>query len=408
MVEIPVEYKMRPDETEEDFKIRIGDARVRLGWTWQDAADFLNSELGYNYSESKYRKEYNFYLRGREAAEEDRERKFGKTEYSFSDGEKELREKYVSSAENVPYYRLMRQDARFERFYQMIAEQIKKYPAPIPTFCEYMPRDEEVEETEFFMTLADLHIGACFDVVGNSYSVEIAQQRFDKLLGEVSSFVQKKKIRTLSIISLGDVVQGILRISDLKLNEMAVVDAFVTAMRMIASFLNALSAYCNIDFYQVCYSNHDQLRPLGTKASELGAEDMGKILFAYLCDTLAGNSRIKIIGDTEHDYLEFSIFGFNCIALHGHQVANINTISKDLASRHRKFYDYVFLGHTHSAREVIASDGEHHDMEVLTAPSMVGVDPYAQKLMVGSKAAVKIFEFDPTYGHIASYKIILN
>ena len=24
MVEIPVEYKMRPDETEEDFKIRIG------------------------------------------------------------------------------------------------------------------------------------------------------------------------------------------------------------------------------------------------------------------------------------------------------------------------------------------------------------------------------------------------
>lgn len=394
-------YRRRPNESEEDYKIRLGGIRVQEGLTWQDLADIFNEELGYNYSESKYRKEYNLYLRGREDAEEERV----SPTIDFSQKETELRERYADSSENLSYYRLMRQDARFERFYKLIAEQIKKYPTPIAMPLESR---EQRGDREYLMTLADLHIGACFETVNNSYSVEIAKERLHSLAGKVKAFVSEKQIKKLNILSLGDVVQGILRISDLRLNEMAVVDAFVVAMRLIASFLNEVSRYCYIDFYQVCYSNHDQLRPLGTKASELGAEDMGKILFAYLKDTLAGNTRIQIIGDIEHDYLEFKIFDFECIALHGHQVRSIETVSKDLAIRHRKFFDYVFLGHTHSAKELIIGTGEHHNLEVLVSSSMIGEDPYAQKLMVSSKASVKVFEFDQVQGHVASYNIILN
>lgn len=109
-----------------------------------------------------------------------------------------------------------------------------------------------------------------------------------------------------------------LRISDVKLNEKAVVDAFVFGCRLLADFLNKLSAYCKIEFLQVCFSNHEQLRLLGSKASELANEDMGKILFAYLTDVLSNNDRITVIGDTNRDYIEFKIFNFNCIALHGH------------------------------------------------------------------------------------------
>ena len=41
---------------------------------------------------------------------------------------------------------------------------------------------------------------------------------------------------------------------------------------------------------------------------------------------------------------------------------------------------------------------------------MIVVQKFGQssKLFVGSKASVKIYEFDEVYGHIASYKIILN
>lgn len=83
-------------------------------------------------------------------------------------------------------------------------------------------------------------------------------------------------------------------------------------------------------------------------------------------------------------------------------------MSKDLTNRNRKFYDYVFVGHTHSAKEIINAEGKHHDLMTLVSGSFCGSDPYADKLMVGSKASCKIYGFDKKYGYIESYRIILN
>ena len=314
----------------------------------------------------------------------------------------------MTAAEKAPYYKELRQDSRFERFYKVVAEQIKQLPPP-----EFYPLsnneyDYHEEEHEFLVTLADLHMGAKFEAVNNSYSMDIAEQRIELLLERLGKFVQRHGIAKLKVLSLGDIVQGILRISDLRLNEVAVVDAFVRAMRLLAWFLNELTKFCYVEFLQVCYSNHDQLRPLGSKASELAGEDMGKILLAYLEDTLVNNERLSIHGDVNKDYLEFKIFDFDCIALHGHQISNLNNVSRDLTNRHRKFFDYVFLGHSHSAKELISGECEHHNAELLISSSIVGSDPFSDKLMVGSKASSKVFEFDRVYGHVGSYNIILN
>ena len=83
-------------------------------------------------------------------------------------------------------------------------------------------------------------------------------------------------------------------------------------------------------------------------------------------------------------------------------------VGKDLANRHRIFFDYIFLGHSHSAKEFIFAEGDSHDAEVLVAPSLIGSDPYSDKLFVGSKASIKIYGFDSKYGHTESYKFILN
>lgn len=406
-------FRRMPEESEEDYKIRVCGLRQDYRLTWQDLADIINQELGLSHTESKYRREYNLYLRGREDAQE--ERMTAPTEqpklrpeeeyYHFVGEEMELRERMMSSTERTPYYRLMRQDARFERFYKYVGAEIKRLP--VPNLLREIKAEEQGDH-EFVMALADLHIGACFESVNNKYSMKIAQERFEKLLSRMADFVGKHDIQHLRILSLGDIVQGILRISDLKLNEAPVIDALVFAMRLIADFLNKLSQYCYIDFLQVLYSNHDQLRPLGTKASELGAEDMGKILFAYLQDVLADNPRVSIVGDKEHEYLEFKIFDFNCIAMHGHQVKDVKNLYKDLANRHHKFYDYIFLGHTHSTKELVNAEGEHHECKTCVTGSFVGSCQYADSLFVGSKASVKIYEFDEVEGQIVSYQIILN
>ena len=406
-------YMIRDNESEDDYELRICSYHDSEGLTWDEIAGIINHVLEKNHTESRYRRLYKAYKTGHEAGETITKLEVGikgakpDADPKVNAEEQALREKYINSAENLSYYRLLRQDSRFQRFYETVAETFQRL-AP-PNFVD-INQDlyNERHTKEYVLTLADLHIGSKFEGVNNSYSIDEVYRRFNVLYTYMVKFIQDKGIGKLKILSLGDIVQGMLRITDVKLNESAVVDAFVIACRLLADFLNKLSKYCEIEFIQVCFSNHDQLRFIGTKASEFANEDLGKILFAYLTDILSLNDRVKILGDVDKDYVQFKIFDFECIALHGHQVNNIASISKDLTNRNRKFYDYVMLAHSHSAKELIAAEGEHHNIEVLVAPSFIGSCPYADKLMVGSKAGCKVFEFDNKYGHTASYNIILN
>lgn len=394
-----IEYKRLDDETEDDYILRVCGLKEDKQLFWDEVARIINKELDLNYTESRYRKLYSAYKKGKEEVE--------KEVIEFSPEEVEVREKYANSCDKIAYSRLMRQDARFERFYRLVGKQISQLPPP--QFLNENKINSYINnDKEHVLCFADLHIGAKFTSINNSYSMQEAQNRFEKALAYCRDYVSKNNVRKLTVLSLGDEIQGMLRISDLRLNEKCVVDAFVFAERLIANFLNELSKYCYIDYKMVVYSNHNQNRYLGTKASELAGEDMGKILYGYLTDVLALNDRVTVYANEEADYTEFKIFDFNFIMLHGHQISNIQNAIKDLSNTHHKFYDYVILGHTHSLKEYPGGEGEHYNMEVLVAPSVCGSDPYADKLQVGSKAGMVIFEFDKKYGYTDKHNIILN
>lgn len=422
------ELKVKPGETEDEYEIRICSLHDESDLTWDDIAAIINSALDWNYTESRYRKVWKAYCLGvKNTAVQRRPRSKEEGDYlstknksieidefekqpedpKYTEKEEDLREAYATTSDRLAYLRELRQDSRFERFYKNIAAAIEKVgKLEVPIFLN--PVQAKTQDKQYVVGLADLHLGAAFSAINNKYNIEIAKKRIEDSANYIKDFVLEKGLSEITILSLGDMIQGMLRTSDLKLNEKDVVDAFVIAERLLAGFLNSLSKYCKVKFIQVCYSNHEQPRYLGTKANELAGEDMGKILFAYLQDVLALNERVEIIGDTEKDYYEFKIFDFECFAEHGHQIKSIADANKNLTNRHRKFYDYVFLAHSHSAKEFITAEGLNHDVETLVLPSLIGSDPYADKLMVGSKAAIKIFGFDKKYGHTESYKYILN
>ena len=52
-----INYRRKENEEYEDYLCRICDMKPAIG-SWQDVTNILNAELGYNYGESKYRKEY--------------------------------------------------------------------------------------------------------------------------------------------------------------------------------------------------------------------------------------------------------------------------------------------------------------------------------------------------------------
>lgn len=51
------EWRRQEGESEYEYIYRIGLEKDRIG-SWQDIADLLNAELGYQYTECKYRKDF--------------------------------------------------------------------------------------------------------------------------------------------------------------------------------------------------------------------------------------------------------------------------------------------------------------------------------------------------------------
>ena len=54
-------YQKLSNENENQYILRICSMKEDQGWTWEDVASILNSSLGYNFGESKYIKQYQYF-----------------------------------------------------------------------------------------------------------------------------------------------------------------------------------------------------------------------------------------------------------------------------------------------------------------------------------------------------------
>lgn len=306
---------------------------------------------------------------------------------------------------NIERNRVDRAQSRQEMYYEYVGNVITTLPLP-----EFKPiLGQETKEINYLVGLADVHYGANYKSVNNEYSPEIARERFENLTGKLIEFINEKQIARLSIVSLGDLIQGVLRLSDLKINDSSIVKATVEICRLIANMLNELSAYTNIVYYHTPSANHTQLRVLNAKASELADEDLEYLMGNYIHDLCANNERITIrLANEGEGFIEVYIPGNEIIAMHGHQIKNVESAIKDISILHKKFYDTVLLGHYHNGKEIPSHEGLLGDAEVLISPSFVGSDPYSDTLCRGSRACVKVYGFDKLFGHTETYKFILN
>lgn len=372
---------------------------------WKEIAPFVNAEL-FGEDESQYRDESayrkavkyarDFYEAGVFGIEDEY---YQKLEEQCRELEKQRQKLYATKTE---YTRQVRQQSRFELFYENVANEIKEFVVP-----EFAGVDCSVNNKEYIVSIADIHAGANFITETNKYSFEEITNRFNKLLNYSINFVCEHQLSNIKVLCLGDDVQGILRLSDLQLNESSVVKATVFVAKTIANFLNELSKYCYIEYYHCPTSNHSQLRPLGTKASEIASEDVEYIICNYIKDVLVNNNRITINTNFGYEYIEIPIFDFRTIAMHGHTIKNIDNALKDLTYHKKTFYTTVFLAHYHAAKMGVVGEMSDTDCEVIVCPSFIGSCPYSNSLLKGAKPSCCIFGYDEQYGHTETYKIFL-
>ena len=398
--------KKLDNETEEQYLWRIGQL-VDSGKieNWSSVNNIVNEQLGID--EDKWRDESSFRKRY-QAAKKFYEGCFSKMEsdeYSNKleeqriELEKQRQKLYATKTE---YTRQVRQQSRFELFYENVANEIKVLDVP-----EFVNIDYSVNNKEYLLTIADIHAGANFITETNEYSFEEITKRFNKLFIDTIYFIEEHQLRHIKVLCLGDDIQGILRLSDLQLNESSVVKATVFVAKTIANFLNELSKYCYIDYYHCPTSNHSQIRPLGTKASEIASEDVEYIICNYIKDVLINNNRITINTNFGYEYIEIPVFNFKTIAMHGHTIKNIDSSLKDLTYHKKTFYTTVFLAHYHAAKMGVVGEMPDTDCEVIVCPSFIGSCPYSNSLLKGAKPSCCIFGYDEKYGHTETYKIFL-
>lgn len=377
--------------------------------TWKELAVILNKELFDSeddyVDESALRKQYQYAKK----YYDDVFSKMSNDEYltELHNKTEELKkERYKLNTINAERNKNLRTESRQELLYESIKNYIEKLPTPDYEiiYGSNIPNNK----IEYILTIADVHAGAVFKSENNEYSLDICKERFEYLLEQTISFIKNKDINHLNILELGDSIQGILRLSDIRLNESSVVEATVFVARQLSIFLNSLSKYCEIDYYHTPTSNHSQIRPLGSSRNELGAEDIEYIISNYIKDSLIDNKRVKIHLNPNQEYISFNILGYDIIALHGHQIKNITSSLKDLSILHRTFYDIIFLAHFHASSEMSVGECITADSEVIICPSFVGSDPYSDSILKGSKSACKIFGISEYGGHIETYKFLLN
>ena len=398
--------KRMDGEDQDQYFYRICTMKDNLGFTWPQMAEIFNNEFGCNKGDTAYRKRWAAFNKIFNANVDKLigdDQHLDKIQEATRELEKARQKLYATKVEAT---RNLRQESRSELFYENVRNTIEALPMPQLVVNKSL---HAVNDKEYLLCLADIQAGAKFEIPTNEYSLSICEARFNNLLNTVVDYIRLQNIAKLNVVGLGDSVQGILRLTDLKLNETSVVEATVTVARMIACFLNQLSAYCNVEYFHTPTSNHSQTRPLGSKASELACEDMEYVIGNYIADMLIVNNRVNVHLNNNYDYIEIPIFDFNVMALHGHTIKNLDTALRDLSATHRKLIDYIIVGHWHNGKVIPGNEHDSHDTEVLMCPSFQGTDPYAfYKLGLSSKAACKIFVFDKKYGCTGTEKFILN
>lgn len=401
-------YKRLENESDKDLINRICSEKDEIG-SWQDVANIINNILGTAFTESKYRKNFRSYSEGYHDSQAKLVKEHGtELENKLNEIKKE---RIKLQTLNIERNKLDRIEARKELYYEQIGSMITALPTP-ELNVEYEPEIAKIyEDAEelYLLTIADIHSGAVFKTEYNEYSPDIMIDRFADMTERTINFIKKHNCKVFYVIGLGDFIQGCIHMNDLKINDSTVVKATVQVSQLMSLFLNNISKYAHINYYHIISSNHSQMRYLGTKASELMGEDMEYIIGHYIKDSLVNNKNVDVFVDEEaSDYKEFEIQNYKIIAMHGHQVKDINTILNNISSKKNEMIDYVLLGHQHNHKVVTGNDGCTYDTEVLVSPSFVGSDPFSDSIMKGSKAAVMIYGFHEYEGHNETYKFILN
>ena len=414
------------NESDEELIYRICSAKEEIG-TWDDVADILNNILGTEYTSSKFRKQYQAFVKMLEANE---------SKFFDDDGylkelqleRQELRkEKQKLSDERVELARIIREEARKESYLDLVRRVLLEESKPIELFetnnCNYVHN-----ENSLIVHLTDIHAGEEVNVYNNTFNQDVLKRRFEDYTNKIIEIAELHKSEDCYIIA-SEIISGCIH-NNLRLqNNMDMIESFKYVCDLISAMLISIHGYFNNIHVYVTEGNHSRITP--NKEDSLKGENMDLLLNYYLKARLQNYDNIYChendIGAVADDLVYEAVFAGSVRHISEHvavsddrivEVAKFNVYDNVIMSAHgdrdtpqnvvQNFTmifgvkpDIVYLGHRHTngLSTVFGS-------RVIESGSFIGTNNYAQDIRKVSKPEQTISVVDKN-GLVCLYDVTL-
>jgi hypothetical protein len=387
--------KRKEDENNFDYKVRLCISKLNkeIDLDWSEIIDLLQLEcspdhlrkLSYAYKEMSE----NLHNKKLESVEDD--------EFLGKLTQKKLelqKERVKLQAEKTEINKWIREQGRSELFYEKYLNILSTRKLPsVPNY-----RISEINnDFDWVLNFADMHYGKEVKIHGledeilAEYSVEIFERRMWDLLNQTIHKIEKENIQHLNVFNLGDSIDGILRMSQLQLIQLGIMDSQMGFADFMVIWLNELSRYANIDYYST-QGNHDEIRPLGSSKGEFPNENVGRLINWHLERMLVDNKNITIHKNKPLQYVD--IVGTKILATHGQDEKNLENSIRDYTTTYGKKIHMLLTGHLHNTNtKTVGMDGMQN-IEFYQHPSICGIDDYSLKLKKTAPAGAVLMKIE--------------
>ena len=359
-------FKRYENETDNQLIYRICKQKDMIG-TWADVRDILNDILGYNYTDSAYRKKFQYF----EQILNDNGEIFSDTENQLEelkDLKREIqKEKIKLSDERTELRRLYREQARRESFIDVVKRAITENVEPL--LEPYHVGGFNYADNDLIVSLTDIHTGIEIDNAFNKFNESILKKRFNTYLQKILEVRERHNSQNCYVI-IGEVVSGIIH-NNLRIeNNLDLMQIFKLVATLISDFLTELSKYFNHVHVYINEGNHSRISP--NKEDSIQGENVDVLVPFYL------KARLQLIENIfihENEVMEeiamFEVRGNIVMSAHGDNDKVSNVVQKFTMLFDVK-PDLVYLGHRHTnAMETV------YDTKVIQSGCLSGTDDYA-------------------------------
>lgn len=331
-------------------------------------------------------------------------------------GTHDVMDGYVERQKLYDLRREIRKDLREQSRSELIRETIREAIRLLPdiTINSRINQTEDNPESDLVVGIGDFHYGAEFTVNGlygdviNEYNSDTFVRRMETLIADVQKIAETHRPKQITVMIVGDMLDGLLRVSQISRLEYGVVESAMKLSEILCRWLAKLSDKTGLPVrvYAV-RGNHGEIRPLGTKAGQFPEENMERIVMHYMHERFSINPYVLVEDNDAPISRMIDVCGYKFMLVHG-DGCDVEKIARDHQTLYNSKIDIFMVGHLHKSQTFTAGMGRNGSVLIERVPSICGIDPYAQSKGYGSPAGATVILMEKDYGRRCVYPIILT